>query len=159
MSRTVDSEAEAVRLRTDSARNAELLEAMEQMKAKSNTQESVLPCYYIPFGLQERLLERESIVEELRKALGPIGVIDSHRCVILHGLGGVGKTRIALEYATNARNQFDAIFWISADNMVKLTQGFSEVSRRLSLTRENNEPQDAASTISSVRTWLADTCK
>ena len=132
---------------------------MEHMKIKPKKQHDVLPCYYIPLGLQERLLEREDTVKELRDAFNTNDVAGSSQCVVLHGIGGVGKTRIALEYANSSRSRFDAIFWISADNNFKLAQGFSEVSKRLTLSRESDEQQDTDSNIARVKAWLVETCE
>jgi hypothetical protein len=72
-------------------------------------------------------------------------------------MGGVGKTTIARQYANNARDRFDAIFWISADNMTKMTQNFLEVAQKLGLIPENRKTEDAVAAMSKVKSWLAET--
>ncbi|KAI9846534.1 MAG: hypothetical protein M1837_003955 [Sclerophora amabilis] len=157
LSRLVDTEAEAIRLRTDSERNTELLAAIELLKDKPTTTDR-LPCHHIPFGCNEQFYGREDILKRVKKALSIEQRESQRKCVTLHGLGGVGKTRIALQYATYSRDQYDAIFWIAADNPLKLTQSFLEVSRRLGLTPENDAAQDAVAATSKVKSWLEETC-
>lgn len=47
------------------------------------------------------------------------------------GLGGVGKTEIAREYAFSRQDCFDAVFWIEADQDTQLAEGFAEIATKL----------------------------
>jgi hypothetical protein len=38
------------------------------------------------------------------------------KVIVLHGMGGVGKTQIALQYAHLHRDSYTAVFWIDARN-------------------------------------------
>jgi anion-transporting ArsA/GET3 family ATPase len=78
---------------------------------------------------------------------------------VLWGMGGVGKTKIALQYVNKSRQDFDAIFWISADNSIKLTQDFLEASKKLHLSPNVEDAQDAVAATSKVKTWLSTTSK
>jgi hypothetical protein len=155
LSRIVDSEAEAVRLRTDKDKNTELLAAMEMLK--DSTINDKLPCYYIPFGINEQFYGRDDILQQVKRALDREEGDRQCKSLVLYGLGGVGKTKTALQYVNNSRDRFDAIFWISADNSIKLMQSFLEVSRRLGLSPENDDAQDAVAAISKVKIWLSET--
>lgn len=156
LSRVVDSEAEAIRLRIDEKGNVELLGAMEIMK-DSHTNNERLPCHFIPFGIHEQFFGRGDILQRMKDVLDPVEEGSRRKSLVLHGLGGVGKTRIALQYVNQSRDRFDAILWISADNSIKLTQSFLEASRRLGLTPENNDSQDAVAAMSKVKGWLLET--
>lgn len=46
---------------------------------------------------------------------------------LLYGLGGIGKTQLALEYCYQYVDQFDAIFWVSAETQDKLFQDFGTI--------------------------------
>jgi len=35
---------------------------------------------------------------------------------VIYGLGGVGKTQLAIEYSYQHRNDFDIIHWLRADD-------------------------------------------
>ena len=153
LSRIVDTKAEEVRLRDDRGRNTELLSAMELMKSTKIS--DVLPCYLVPFGVDEQFHGRLSILENLQSGLHhEKGALKVN---VLWGMGGVGKTKIALQYVNKCRQDFDAIFWISADNSIKLTQDFLEVSKKLHLSPNVDDAQDAVAAMSKVKTWLATT--
>lgn len=156
LSRAVDNEAEAIRLRTDTEKNTELLAAMDLIK-DGQAQKGKLPCFYVPFGRDEQFYGREDILARIRKALDPGNGDERCRAFALHGMGGVGKTKIALQYVNSSRSKYDAIFWISADNSIKLTQSFLEISRRLGLSPDNDDAQDAVAAMAKVKAWLTET--
>ena len=67
----------------------------------------------------------------------------------------MGKTKIALEYANRSRQQFQATFWISADNSIKVSQGFIDIARRLRFTK-NEEEADPVAAMDMVKNWVAE---
>jgi hypothetical protein len=156
LSYTVDVEAEAARLRANSDKNTELLAAMELMK-NSSTKRDMLPCYYIPLGIDERFYGRADLLQKVKEVLDPQEGSSTCRSLALHGMGGVGKTQVALQYANISRKLYDAIFWISADNSIKMAQDFLVVGRKLGLIPDNHEAQDAFAAMSEVKSWVAET--
>ncbi|KAJ8133596.1 hypothetical protein O1611_g23 [Lasiodiplodia mahajangana] len=63
-------------------------------------------------------------------------LLDNQRlpCCCISGLGGIGKTQTAIQYATTRRNEFDAIFIIQADNSAKLSEKFHKIPPALGLS-------------------------
>ncbi|KAI9794605.1 MAG: hypothetical protein M1816_004492 [Peltula sp. TS41687] len=155
LSQSVDMAAEALRLRTDDNRNTELLTVMESFK-ENKTKDEVLPCYYLPFGINERFYGREVVLKRVHELLDPHEGDFSGRSLTLHGMGGVGKTKIALQYANESRDRFDAIFWISVDTTIKMTQDFVEIAQRLGLMPEQDLHDTVAAT-AKVKSWLGET--
>lgn len=150
----VEAEAEAARMRVDHERHAEVLTLMKAFKEYKKTKKDVLPCYFIPLGLNERVIGREDELRKLREALDPQEGNPQSRSFALYGMGGVGKTTIALQYANNARNLYDAIFWISADNMIKMTQDFLDIAQKLGLVPKDRKSEDANAAMAKVKAWL-----
>ncbi|KAJ5201210.1 hypothetical protein N7449_006013 [Penicillium cf. viridicatum] len=55
----------------------------------------------------------------------------SRKVAILHGLGGMGKTQLAIRFARDHRDKFTAIFWLSGKDRDTLLQSLSSVLNRL----------------------------
>jgi hypothetical protein len=53
--------------------------------------------------------------------------------LILHALGGQGKSQIALEYCRRCRDAYRGIFWIFASSATTATQSFEGISTELGL--------------------------
>lgn len=118
LSQAVDSEAEAARMRIEGERNGENLVVMHSLQASKIIQQ-VLPCYCIPSGIAGRFYGREDALNQLSATLQPEQASQDLRSIALYAMGGVGKTQIALRYATEYREYYDAILWISADSSIK----------------------------------------
>lgn len=69
---------------------------------------------------------------------------------------GVGKTQLALKFATDAfRNgQYPYVFWVSAVSVEKVTQDFSKLADLVHLTGRHT--LDQASKLTAMRVWLED---
>ena len=66
---------------------------------------------------------------------------------VLHGLGGCGKTRLALEAAFRAQQSGLAVWWISAAEPGVLSAGMRALGRRLGVSDAELEYGDAADVI------------
>ncbi|ERS95532.1 hypothetical protein HMPREF1624_08048 [Sporothrix schenckii ATCC 58251] len=51
----------------------------------------------------------------------------------LSGFGGIGKTQIAIHYAFSRDAQFDAVFWVAADDPTRIDRGFYNIANALGL--------------------------
>jgi class 3 adenylate cyclase/tetratricopeptide (TPR) repeat protein len=90
---------------------------------------------------------RDDLLARLRKQLQ-----ERHRAA-LSGLGGVGKTQTAIEYATRNRSEYpNGVFWVNAETIGGLTSGFAEIARILQLPAADSSDLDQA--VRAVTEWL-----
>lgn len=74
--------------------------------------------------------------------------------MVLCGIGGIGKTSIAIEYVFSRKDKFDAIFWIRAEEPEKVEQGyFGRIAMELGLL-DASEPLDAVIRRDLAKGWL-----
>jgi len=60
-----------------------------------------------------QLVGRETELEEMHRRLHGSS---TRSTVVLHGLGGVGKTQLALAYAKRHIEKYTATFWLNAND-------------------------------------------
>src|SRR6185295_12155631 len=70
--------------------------------------------------------------------------------VAMHGLGGVGKTQLALEYAYRRADQYRLVAWIRAEKPETLASDYSAIAAAEGLSETPNYRQK----IENVRSWL-----
>ncbi|HEU5111122.1 MAG TPA: BTAD domain-containing putative transcriptional regulator, partial [Micromonosporaceae bacterium] len=79
---------------------------------------------------QPGFVGRDALLAEVRDALGGD---DGRGAVALYGLGGVGKTQLALEYAHRHGDEYDVVWWVPAEDRVGLTAALAELGPALGL--------------------------
>jgi hypothetical protein len=55
----------------------------------------------------------------------------SRRTAVVHGLGGMGKTQLALAYAQRYKDEYSAVFWVNSKDVDALKQGYATAARRI----------------------------
>jgi tetratricopeptide (TPR) repeat protein len=74
-----------------------------------------------------------------------------HR-VALSGLGGIGKTQLAIQYARRNRDAYLRIFWLRGEDVTTLTGDFASLAWVLGLPERQRRDQEAV--IQAVINWL-----
>ena len=68
------------------------------------------------------------------------------------GLGGVGKTQTAVEYAYRHRDRYRVVLWVRADTETSLISGYRELAEVLGLPEK--DARDSNKVVTAVRRWL-----
>lgn len=95
----------------------------------------------MPFARNPRFVGRSAQLGRLEKTLF---AEDQSAKVAIIGLGGVGKTQIALElaYRTQRRYPECSVFWVPATNIESLQQAYLEIGRQLQIPGLKEEQAD-----------------
>jgi len=102
---------------------------------------------------------REDELSEIHKTLQGDG---SRRVVVLHGLGGIGKTQLSIAYAKRHKDSYSAIFWLNIKDEDFLKQSFAKLAKQISrehpsaiLSNNVNMNQNLNEVVDSVKSWLS----
>jgi cellulose biosynthesis protein BcsQ/tetratricopeptide (TPR) repeat protein len=93
---------------------------------------------------------RNAMLESLHGELGAKGsavVLP----VALHGLGGVGKTQVALEYAHRFKADYDLVWWINAEVPGFIDESLAELAGRLGIRVTDSLPEAAREALDTLR--------
>ena len=104
-------------------------------------------------------MARDDELSEIHKTLKGDG---SRRAVVLHGLGGIGKTQLSIAYAKRHKDNYSAIFWLNIKDEDSLKQSFAKLAKQISREHpsaiqvsnlETNQNVDEE--VESVKSWLS----
>jgi hypothetical protein len=112
------------------------------------------PTWNIPHHLNPYFTGRELLLAEVHARLTALDLVV--RRVTLTGLGGVGKTQLAVEYAYRQRADYDLVWWVGAEQSATLLADFAALAGQSPLAADlklaKDAPQEAA--VAAVRAWL-----
>jgi tetratricopeptide (TPR) repeat protein len=99
---------------------------------------------------------RDQLLRDLQKklTLRPAALTQTQA---MTGLGGVGKTQIAIEYAYLSRAEYEIVWWIRAEEPATLAADFAALAIALDLPAKDASEQTAI--VKAVRQWLSQTTR
>lgn len=114
---------------------------------------AVLPALWnIPYPHNPFFLGRDDELIELHSHLQADHVTALSQPQAINGLGGIGKTQLALEYAYRYHQNYQAILWAGAENADALISSFIALATLLQLPER--EAREQSVTVQAVKTWL-----
>ncbi|KAL5325418.1 hypothetical protein ACEPPN_006543 [Leptodophora sp. 'Broadleaf-Isolate-01'] len=107
----------------------------------------------------EHFVAREEELGEMHRTLSSDG---SRRTIVLHGLGGIGKTQLSVAYAKRHKDSYSAIFWLNIKDEDSLKQSFVRIARQIlrehpSASRLSNVDtnENIDEVVDAVKAWLS----
>jgi Tetratricopeptide repeat len=96
---------------------------------------------------------REPLLLSIRRQLQ-----SGNRIVVLHGMSGVGKTQLALEYAWRYKNTYNIIWWVQSEEPGVIAEKFADLAVRLNCVTQDASYSDvsniALGELSNRTRWL-----
>jgi hypothetical protein len=112
----------------------------------------------VSFPNATQFVAREKELSKMHKLLQDYS---SQSCVVLHGLGGIGKTQLAITYARQHKEKYTAIFWLNVNNKDSLKLSFRDVAQQVlrhhpstSVLLSVDQDKDLDQVVSVVKDWL-----
>lgn len=145
------------------------LESISKVAVGSQFKKSAQPPtnqFDVPFNMNKfsavrRFFGRGPELEQMQHLLPSLEPV-RRKVTVLCGLGGIGKTQLAIEFAREHKDQFTAIFWLDGRDRDTLIQELAAAAKRLAGTHlpshfaeDAVEIQEVKRRADEVLKWLA----
>ncbi len=128
-----------------------------QQEVVHKTDESTsFPLWTVPYLRNPFFTGREDLLDQLHQKLTDTKT--TRRAALtqpqaIKGLGGIGKTQIAVEYAYRSRDLYACIFWLNAATEEALISSFAKIAEALPSFAAKNET-DQRKLVQAIKRWL-----
>ncbi|HKS41048.1 MAG TPA: FxSxx-COOH system tetratricopeptide repeat protein [Blastocatellia bacterium] len=106
----------------------------------------------IPHLRNPNFTGREEELEQLRTSHMASKTAALVQTQAIHGLGGIGKTQLAIEYAYRHDTGYDVVWWIRSEDPVTLVNDYAGLAEKLNLPEKDATEQRVV--VEAVKEWL-----
>jgi tetratricopeptide (TPR) repeat protein len=124
----------------------ELPLARPKAPAGSDTRAHSPSVWNVPAWRNPNFTGREEEIAALADAL------ENDRVVALTGLGGLGKSQLAVQWAHATASDYEIVWWVAADQRATLIADMAALATQLALPEAESRDEPAAAT--AARRWL-----
>jgi len=110
------------------------------------------PLWNVPLQRNTFFTGQEEVLSRLARALQSEQKSALTQPHAINGLGGIGKTQLALEYAYRHRQDYHAVLWGHADTREALISTFVSIAHLLDLPQKAEK--DVMVIVEAVKAWL-----
>ena len=111
---------------------------------------AIAPIWNVPHNRNPNFTGRDEILTNLSTHLLSNQSVSLVQAI--HGLGGVGKTQVAVEFIYRHVNEYEIVWWIRAEETATLSADFASLAIELELPQQDLRDQHLV--IDAVRKWL-----
>jgi tetratricopeptide (TPR) repeat protein len=124
----------------------------QERAARDETDDKPRSTWNIPLRGAGDFVGRQAVFENIDQATGGGGL----RCIALTGLGGIGKTRLVIEYAhrhARAQSDYAHVLWVPSADAAMLGASFAALADALDLPEQRATEQSMR--VNAVKRWLS----
>ncbi|KAK4060480.1 uncharacterized protein Triagg1_10750 [Trichoderma aggressivum f. europaeum] len=132
-----------------------ILETINKSQSSPKNNESIKDEIFAAPKRNPSFSGRENELTGIKDHLIPTNPSDESQTqhfVVICGLGGMGKSQLALEYAHQNKSYYKACFWITCDSAVKIAEDFAQIAQILGY-----DDAGVVQNQSRVHSWLLET--
>ncbi|CUS07862.1 unnamed protein product, partial [Tuber aestivum] len=108
------------------------------------------PYRIIPYRRNSRFTGRKDLIESIKR----LSQGKAHNRIALHGLGGSGKTQIALEFVYQRASERDCdVFWVHGGGVQKFREGFTAIAQHVRIPLASAET-DQEGFLLNIKRWF-----
>ena len=107
----------------------------------------------IPYPRNPVFTGREELLSRLAKSLRMGQTMTLTQPQAISGLGGIGKTQLAMEYAYRFHREYQAVLWVPADSREVLISAFVAIAGLLHLPEQ--DAQEQMIVVRAVKAWMS----
>ena len=129
-----------------------ITDLLQQKGAKLDELQKLLlpPVWNVPHIRNPNFTGREDVLSDLRLALTSGEPAAWKQAAF--GMGGVGKTQLAVEYIYRHKANYRVIWWIHSEEPAKMADDYSDLAKYLDLPEK--ESTDQRETVRAVKRWF-----
>jgi tetratricopeptide (TPR) repeat protein/transcriptional regulator with XRE-family HTH domain len=125
----------------------------EELFTEFEDQISPSEIWNVPYPRNPFFIGREELLHSLHTQLNQEHTTALTQSLAISGLGGIGKTQLALEYAYQYRQTYCYVFWTSAATQESLLEGVFAIADLLQLPERSDHDQNKV--LQAVEKWFA----